>query len=159
MMRLPKFTEQAQEVLAASQEVARSFRNSHWDVEHILLALLQQEGGVTNDVLQEIGVEPGQVRGKVEEAVRSLPIAGYETGQLYPTARIENVLRSATIEADRFQDEFVGNEHLLIAILNERGGRGADILKKFGVDQEKIYRALQQIRGGQRITDPRAESK
>jgi len=159
MMKPGKFTEQAQEVLGASQEVVRHFRHTQWDVEHILLALLQQEGGVTAEILKELHVDADAVRERVEQALKRTPMASYEGAQIYPTPRIEPIFRAASNEAERFKDEFVGSEHLLIAIAGERGGEGASILKAFGVDQEKIYRALQDIRGGQRITDPRAESK
>jgi len=159
MIRPDRFTEQAQEVLAASQELVRRYRHSQWDVEHILLALLQQEGGVTAEILKELGVETEPVRERVGKALERSPTTAYEGGQIYPTPRIESILRAALSEADRFKDEFVGTEHLLIAIAGERDGEAAGILKEFGIDQEKIYSALQDIRGGQRITDPRAESK
>ncbi len=158
-MNPPKFTEQAQEVLAASQELVRRYRHSQWDVEHILLALLMQEGGVTAEILKELGVETEPVRDKVEQALKRTPTVAYEGAQIYPTPRIESLLRAAASEADRFRDEFVGSEHLLIAIAGERDGEAASILKEFGIDQERIYGALQDIRGGQRITDARAESK
>ncbi|MEE9490966.1 MAG: Clp protease N-terminal domain-containing protein, partial [Dehalococcoidia bacterium] len=154
-----RFTEQAQQVLAASQELVRHYRHSQWDVEHILLALLQQEGGVTAEILKELGVEIEPVRERVEKALERSPTTAYEGAQIYPTPRIDSLLRAALSEADRFNDEFVGTEHLLIAIAGERDGEAAGILKGFAIDQEKIYRALQDIRGGQRITDPRAESK
>ncbi len=159
MIRPDRFTEQAQEVLAASQELVRRFRHSQWDVEHVLLALLQQKGGVTAEILKELGVEIEPVRERVEQAVERSPTVAYEGTQIHPTPRIESLLRGALSEADRFNDEFAGSEHLLIAIAGERDGEGAGILKEFGIDQEKIYRALQDIRGGQRITDPRAEAK
>jgi len=159
MISPDRFTEQAQQVLAASQELVRHYRHSQWDVEHILLALLQQEGGVTAEILKELGVETGTVRQRVEQALERSPKVAYEGAQIYMTPRINSLLRAALSEADRFNDEFVGTEHLLIAIAGERDGEAADILKEFAIDQEKIYRALQDIRGGQRITDPRAETK
>jgi ATP-dependent Clp protease ATP-binding subunit ClpC len=159
MMRPERFTEQAQEVLAASQEMVRVHRHNQWDVEHVLLALLQQEGGVTAEILAELGVDLAPVRASVEQALSRSPTVAYEGGQIYPTPRIEKLLRAAAGEADRFKDEFVGTEHLLVAIAGEQEGESAGILKGFGIDQERIYGALQNIRGGQRITDPRAESK
>ncbi len=158
-MKPPRFTEQAQEVLATSQELVRHYRHSQWDVEHILLALLQQEGGVTAEILKEMGVEIGPVGERVQQALERSPTTAYEGAQIYSTPRIDSLLRAASSEADRFRDEFVGTEHLLIAIAGEREGEAAKILKEFGIDQEGIYRALQNIRGEQRITDSRAESK
>ncbi len=159
MMKPEKFTEQAQEVLAASQEIVRQYRHNQWDVEHILLALLQQESSVPVDVLKELGVDIGRMRERVEQVLQRIPKVAYDAAQIYATPRVASVFQSASNEASRLKDEFVGAEHLLIAIAGEQNGDSARILKEFGVDQEKIYRALQDIRGGQRITDPRAESK
>jgi len=153
-----KFTEQAQEALAASQEIVRRYRHSQWDVEHVLLALLQQEKGLTQDVLQELGVDVAAVKGRVEAALRSFPTTGYQQ-QIFPTPRIPQLLENARQEADRLKDEFVGVEHLLIAVTSENRGEAASILKDFGVTQEGIYRALQDIRGAHRVTDRQAESK
>jgi len=78
---------------------------------------------------------------------------------LYATPRTVRLLQNAASEADRLKDEFIGTEHLLIAMAAEREGDANTILGDFGIDQEKLYSALQGIRGGQRVTDPRAESK
>jgi len=154
-----KFTEQAQEALAASQELVRRYRHSQWDVEHVLLALLEQERGLAQDVLRELGVDVEAVKGRVEATLRSSPKIAYEGTQIYATPRISRLLENARQEADRLKDEFVGVEHLLIAIAAETRGEAASILKDFGVTQEGIYRALQDIRGAHRVTDRQAESK
>jgi ATP-dependent Clp protease ATP-binding subunit ClpC len=159
MMKPEKFTEQAQEMLAASQEIVRQYRHNQWDVEHILLALLQQESSVPVDILKELGVDIERMRERVEQFLQRAPKIANEGAQIYATPRVASVFQSASNEATRLKDEFLGTEHLLIAIAGEQQGESARILKEFGVDQEKIYRALQDIRGGQRITDPRAESK
>ncbi|HUV53415.1 MAG TPA: AAA family ATPase, partial [Dehalococcoidia bacterium] len=158
-MRPDRFTEQAQEVIAASQELVRNYRHNQWDVEHVLMALLMQENSVTADILKELGVDIEQLKGKLEQVLQRSPKIAYEAGQLYATPRIASVFQTAANEADRLKDEFVSSEHLFIAIAGERDGESARILRESGIDQEKIYRALQRIRGGQRVTDPRAESK
>jgi ATP-dependent Clp protease ATP-binding subunit ClpC len=158
-MRQERFTEQAQEALTLSQELLRQYHHSQWDVEHILLALLQQEHGLVGDILHELGVDVDAVRQQVTAALEKFPKAAYETGQIYATPRIASLLRRAGEEADRLKDEFIGTEHLLIAMAGEESGEAASILRRFGVDQEKVYRALQDIRGGHRVTDARAESK
>jgi len=154
-----RFTEQAQEVLAASQELLRRYRHNQWDVEHILLALLEQEKGVTRDILQMLGVDVEAVKQRVEATLESFPKVAYEAGQIYATPRISALLENANREADRLKDEFVSTEHLLIAIAGETRGEAATILAESGVNQEKIYQALQKIRGGHRVTDRQAESK
>ena len=158
-MRQEKFTEQAQEALAASQELVRNYKHNQWDIEHILMALLQQEKGLVSDLLKLLGVDIETVRQKVNGALERMPRVTYETGQIYATPRIQWLLQSADAEARRLKDEFVGTEHLLIAIAGEQQGEAASILRQMGVDQEKVYRALQDIRGGHRVTDARAESK
>ena len=158
-MRPERFTEQAQEVLAASQELLRQYRHNQWDVEHILLALLEQEKGITRDILQLLGVDIDVVKKRVEATLENFPKVAYEAGQIYATPRISALIENANREADRLKDEFVSTEHLLIAIAGETRGEAATILAESGVNQEKIYQALQKIRGGHRVTDRQAESK
>jgi ATP-dependent Clp protease ATP-binding subunit ClpC len=154
-----RFTEQAQEALAASQELVRQYHHSQWDVEHILLALLQQEKGLVGDILKELGVDVEAVRQQVEAALDRTPRIAYEAAQIYATPGIARLIERASDEADRLKDEFIGTEHLLIAMAGEERGEAAAILHRFGIDQEKVYSALQKLRGGHRVTDARAESK
>src|SRR4030043_1414497 len=158
MMRPDRFTEQAQEVIAASQELVRNYRHNQWDVEHVLMALLMQENSVTADILRELGVDIEQLKGKLEQALQRSPKMAYEGGQIFTTPRIASVFQTASNEADRLKDEFVSTEHLLIAIAGEQNGEAARILKEFDIDREKVWKALKNIRGSQRVTDPRAES-
>ena len=158
-LRPEKFTEQAQQVLADSQDIVRRYRHSQWDVEHILLALLELEQGLPEDILTALGVSVDAVKEGLEQALDGSPKVAYETTQIYATPRGARLLDNARTEAERLKDEFIGTEHLLIGATMEREGDAARILKEQGVDQEKVYRALMQIRGTHRVTDPRAESK
>ncbi|OGN97486.1 MAG: Clp protease [Chloroflexi bacterium RBG_13_51_36] len=158
-MKPERFTEQAQEVLAASQELVRRYRHNQWDVEHVLLALLEQEKGITRDIFQALGVDVDAVKKRVGATLEGFPKVTYEAGQIYATPRISALLESANKEADRLKDEFVSTEHLLVAIAGETRGEAATILAESGINQEKIYQALQKIRGGHRVTDRQAESK
>jgi len=154
-----KFTEQAQEVLAASQELVRRYRHNQWDVEHVLLALLEQEKGTTQEILRELNVDIAAVKSRVEATLRGFPTIAYEGTQIYATPRIQGLLENARQEADRFKDEFISTEHLLIAVAAESRGEAAGILNEFGINQERIYQALRKIRGAHRVTDQHAESK
>ena len=158
-MKPERFTEQAQEVLAASQELVRRYRHNQWDVEHVLLALLEQEKGITRDIFQALGVDVDAVKKRVGATLEGFPKVTYEAGQIYATPRISALLESANKEADRLKDEFVSTEHLLVAIAGDTRGEAATILAESGINQEKIYQALQKIRGGHRVTDRQAESK
>jgi ATP-dependent Clp protease ATP-binding subunit ClpC len=120
-MRQDKFTEQAQEALSASQQLVRQLKHSQWDVEHILLALLQQEKGLVGDILNELKINTEILREKVVEALKNTPQITYEAPQIFATPRVAKLLDTAEAEANRLKDEFIGTEHLLIAI--SRGQR------------------------------------
>src|SRR5512137_599391 len=107
-MRQERFTEQAQEALALSQELVRQYHHTQWDVEHILLALLQQEKGLVGDILRELGVDVEVVRQQVMAALEKSPRVTYEVAQIYATPRIARLLQTAEAEANRLKDEFVG---------------------------------------------------
>jgi len=158
-MRQDRFTEQAQEVLAASQELVRKERHAQWDVEHVLFALLNHPGGLAQQILEQLKVDPRQVSERVAAVLERMSRLAYDVVQVYTTPRIVRMLEAANAEAERLKDEYVGVEHLLIAIADEREGDSARILREFGIDKETIYQALAQIRGDARITDQRAESK
>ncbi|MGB2878383.1 MAG: AAA family ATPase [Dehalococcoidales bacterium] len=157
-MKQERFTELAQEALAGSQELVRQYQHTQWDMEHVLLALLQQERGLVGDVLNELNVNATEVKQSVETALGKVPKVAYGSGQIYATPRIARLLKLADEEANRLKDEYISTEHLLIAIITE-GGEAASILKQLGVDQEKVYGALQKLRGGHRVDDTRAESR
>jgi len=157
-MKQERFTELAQEALAASQELVHQYQHGQWDVEHILLALLQQEKGLVGDILKELDVATETVRQQVETTLQKSPRVAFEASQIYATPRIAQLLKKADEEANRLKDEFISTEHLLIAIISEEKGEAAAILKHFGVGQEKVYGALQKLRGGHRVTDAHAES-
>jgi len=164
-MRQERFTEQAQEVLGASQQLVSRFRNSMWDVEHIFLALLEQQNGLAVEILKRMNVNLTAMKKRVYDVLNSYPkIADQPRSaiggiQIYPTPRVAQALQAAIGEADRLNDEYVGVEHLLIAIASEASGDSVSILKEFDVDQEKIYQSLLNIRGSHRVDDPRAETK
>jgi ATP-dependent Clp protease ATP-binding subunit ClpC len=158
-MKQERFTEQAQEALQISQQMAMQFKHSQWDVEHILLSLLAQQRGLVGEILKELGVDIEATRRKTEEALERSPKIAYQSGQLYATPRVAGLMSRAEVEADRLKDEFISTEHLLIAIVSDDKGEAAKILHSAGVTQEKVYAALQKLRGGHRVTDSRAESK
>ena len=159
MMRQDRFTQQAQEVLAASQEMVRTQRHSQWDVEHVLLALLQHQDGLAGKILDSMGVDVRALTKRVADTLARAPKLAYDVVQVYTTPRIVKMLETANAESERLKDEYVGVEHILIAIADERDGESARILREFGIDKERIYRALQDVRGSARVDSPTAESK
>jgi ATP-dependent Clp protease ATP-binding subunit ClpC len=158
-MRQERFTEQAQEALQTSQQLAMQYKHSQWDVEHILLALLIQQHGLVGEILKELSVNGDTLKGQVEATLQSTPKVAYQTGQIYATPRIAQLMQMAEEEAKRLKDEFISTEHLFIAMVNADKGDAANILHHAGVTQEKVYAALQKLRGSRRVDDTRAESK
>ncbi|HCL26015.1 MAG TPA: Clp protease, partial [Dehalococcoidia bacterium] len=158
VLKPDQFTEQAQEVLHNSQELVRRYSHSQWDVEHILLALLELETGIPAEILVEIGVTLDAVKVELDRSLESSPKVEHNATQIYPTPRAARLLEDAKNEADRLKDDYIGAEHLFIAAVMESQGDAARILKEHGVDQEKVYQALMEIRGSHRVDDPRAES-
>ena len=159
VLRPDQFTENAREVLGASQELVRRLRHTQWDAEHVVYSLLEEREGVPAEIFSQLGIVADQVKSELLAYLESAPKAAYESGQIYVTPRATRFLENAKGEADRLKDEFVGTEHLLVAATMERQGETARLFKEHGIDQEKVYQALVKIRGGQRVTDPRAESK
>ena len=159
VLRPEQFTEQAREVLNNSQELVRRFNHSQWDVEHILLALLELEEGLPGDILNELGISATAVKAKLRQALEAGAKVAYEQNQIYATPRAQRLLDNAKKESERLKDEFIGAEHLFIAATMESQGESAHVLKEFGIDQEKVYQALMEVRGAHRVDDPRAESR
>jgi ATP-dependent Clp protease ATP-binding subunit ClpC len=158
-MRQERFTEQAQEAIQASQQMAMQYKHSQWDVEHILLALLIQKQGLVGEILKELNVEVEAVRNQAEEALEKTPKVEYQTGQIYATPRIAQLMQKADEEANRLKDEFISTEHLLIAMVSADKGEAARILHDAGITTEKVYEVLKKLRGSRRVDDARAESK
>ena len=158
-MKQDRFTEQAQEAISLSQQIVQQYQHNQWDIEHILLALLRQERGLVSEIITDIGIDVNSMKREIETVLENLPKVAYQTGQIYATPRVGELFKNADEEANRLKDEFVGTEHLFIAITKDEKGESARILKNAGINQEKVYQALEKIRGGHRVTDQRAESK
>ena len=159
-MRVPHdFTEQAQEVVGNSQEIVRRYQHSQWDVEHILMALLEKEEGVPADILRQLEVPIAEVRERLHGLLEQGPKVAQESSQIYVAPRAARALERANVEAKRLNDDFIGTEHLFVAVVQEDKGDAAKVLAEFKVELEDIYKALQSVRGGHRVTDQRAESR
>jgi len=162
MMRFDRFTERAQEAAARAFEIMQRMNHTQLDVEHLVLALLEQPEGVVSDILHKLNVEPEIVQRELERALESGPrsygpaLAG---GQVYITPRVQRVLTQANEEAQKLNDEYISTEHLLLAVVAERDGAAARTLNEHGVTHDEITRLLPEIRGGQRVTSPQAESR
>ena len=159
VLRPENFTEQAREAIGASQEILRQLQHSQWDSEHILMALLDQDKGVAIDIMTEMGVYVDGIKTKLTAILGKVPKVSSQTNQIFVTPRVEALLNRSKVEADRLGDDFIGTEHLFIALTQEDQGGVAEVLKQHNVDTERVYQALQKIRGDHRLDDPRAENR
>ena len=154
-MRSEDFTEQASQVIQDSQELVRNYRHSQWDVEHVLLAMLNQEDGIPARILDHLGISTPPVKARLEQLLDASPKLANASGQIYTTPRIQRLLDTAQEESRRLKDEFISVEHLFIAAVREPQGDSARIVQEFGIDQERVYQALTTIRGAHRVDDRR----
>ena len=158
-LRSEDFTEQAQQALHDSQELVRTYRHSQWDVEHVFLALLNQDEGIPARILAELNIDGAAVKARLEQLLEASPKLAHQSAQIYTTPRIQRLLDTAQEESRRLKDDFISVEHLFIAAVREPQGDSARVVQEFGIDQEKVYQALTAVRGAHRVDDRRAESR
>ncbi len=160
VLRPEKFTEQAHQALARSQEIMAEFRHTQWDVEHVVLALITQENGLTGKILDELGISLDLLKMQIVDNLEKAPKStGGGQAHLLMTPRVNELLTNSANEAERLKDDFIGVEHILVAATRDRQGPVSQIFQGLDLTQERVYQALANIRGTHRVTDPRAESK
>ncbi|OGF53990.1 MAG: Clp protease, partial [Candidatus Fraserbacteria bacterium RBG_16_55_9] len=159
MIRFDKLTEKAQELFRDAAELLEKFKHNQLDVEHLFYVLAEKEG-VGRELLQEISIPlPGLLKDLEILLYKKPQISAPAGQQIYLTPRLDSLVKSAEMEAERLKDEFVGIEHLLIAISRDTDAQLRRVLNKYGLTPEAVYAALQKVRGVQRVTDRGAESR
>ena len=160
-MDINRLTEKAQEALRAAQSEATRMGHQQIDVEHLLLTLLDQEGGLARSILDKSGVDADLVRQRVEAELARLPKVSSTTGaagEVYITGRLNRLLVQAEDEAKQLKDDYVSVEHILLAIVDDRSGTAGRILTELGLTRDKLMQALRQVRGSQRVTTQNPEA-
>jgi ATP-dependent Clp protease ATP-binding subunit ClpC len=162
MMRFDRFTERAQDAAQRAAEIIQRYGHNQIDTEHILLALIEQPQGVISQILEKLNIEIESLTEKIDHQLRTSPkanIYGGGAGQIFITPRVKRVVDMANEEANRLNDEYISTEHIFLAILSERNTAIARLLAEEGITKERAYDAIKDIRGGQRVTDRKAESR
>ena len=162
MMRFDRFTERAQEAAQRAAEIIQRYGHNQIDTEHILLALIEQPQGVIPQILETLKIDAAALSERLDYVLRTSPkanIFGGGAGQIFITPRVKRIIDLANEEANKLKDEYISTEHIFLAVLNERSTPAARLLEGAGVTRERVYEAIQQIRGGQRVTDPQAETR
>jgi len=154
-MRLDKFTLRGQEAIQSAIELAE--RNNHQQVEpeHLLVAMLEQPEGIVRPVLGKLGANVAVILNDTQAAVARFPRV--QGGQQYFSNRLSQIFTASQKQADQMQDEFISTEHLLLAIVEEKDSDAGKILRQHGVTRDDLFKVIEQMRGGVRITDQNAE--
>ncbi|MEJ5188572.1 MAG: AAA family ATPase, partial [Breznakiellaceae bacterium] len=157
-MNYDKLTLKAQEALQEASSIAQKNDQTQVDLDHILLALLEQEGGIVRPIVEKIGANPDVLSQDVRKLISAKPKVYGEAAQLYLSPAASRVLAKAETEAEALKDEYVSTEHILLA-LTKADGPVADLLKRHGITREAILTSLKSVRGNARVTDQSPEEK
>ncbi len=146
-------------------EILQHYKHTQVDTEHVFLALLQQNGGAVPQIMQVLQAPVEEMTEKLANVLENMPRASTNpygatnTAQVFITPRLKRIMDIAYEEAMRMKDEYISTEHMLLAIASERNTPSANILRDAMITKERILEAIEQIRKGQRVTEPNAESK
>jgi ATP-dependent Clp protease ATP-binding subunit ClpB len=161
-MDLNKFTEKSQAALTEAQAIGTRNQHQAVDVEHVALALLEQEGGLIPRLVEKAGVSPDLLKRKIQEGMDRIPrvSGGTTTGQgIYVTQRLNKLLVTAQDEAKKLKDEYVSVEHLVLAMFSEPATTDiGKIFKTVDFRRENFLKALTEVRGNQRVTSANPEA-
>ena len=158
-IRWDKFTIKAQEAFQHASDLASQHGNPELLPVHLLVALTQDREGIVVPVLQKLGANPAVIEARAMERVEALPkVSGSGANQPHLSNELQNVLDQAFKEADKFKDEYVSTEHLLLALTQSKGD-AQKMLAAAGVAYDAVLKALTSVRGSQRVTDQNPEGK
>src|ERR1700761_679111 len=159
-MDFNRLTEKSQEAIRQAQTTAINHGNQQVDVEHLLLALLEQEGGLAPSILLRADIPLEALHRRVVQEIENLPKvsgSGPRPDQVYITTRLSQAFSRAEEEAKRLKDEYVSIEHLLLAVAEDQGASGRS-LREFGLTRDRLMKALVEVRGNQRVTTQNPEA-
>ncbi len=158
-MDINRFTQKAQEAIGSAQTRAVRYGHQQVDVEHVLAALLEQDGGLATSIFNRTEINTESLKRRVEQELERIPKVSGSSGapdQVYVTGRLNQLLVKAEDEAKKLKDEYISIEHLVLAMTEDTGATGR-VFKEFGVTRDRLMRALQEIRGNQRVTSQNPE--
>ncbi len=143
-------------------EVLQRYGHTQVDTEHLLLALIEQPEGVIPAILDHLGADMALISERLDDELRRTPrtqIYGGGVGQVYITPRLKRVIDQSNEEASKLKDDYISTEHLFLAIAGEKNTPAARILADVSVTRDRILDGVKEVRGGQKVTTPQAESR
>ncbi len=158
-MRLDKLTEKGRDALLEAQNLAQEYHHPAIEPEHLLMALLQQEGGVVPSVIRRIGGDETMLVQSVEQALSKMPRATGSSVQVGMSREMNDLLEEADSIAENMKDDYISTEHMLMAMAQPKAGKIRELLGRHGIDYNAIMQALASVRGSQRVTSQNPEAQ
>jgi len=159
LFRFEKLTQKAQEAVQQAQSISEKHQHQALTPLHLLIALASEQEGIVRPVLEKCDVHPDAVVLEAQRMVEALPKVSGAGAGMYIAPALNQVFERAFEEAEKFKDEFVSTEHLLLAIAQQKHEPAGQLLNRAGASYDAILKALVSVRGTQRITDQNPESK
>ena len=158
-MNLNRLTVKAQEAVVEAQNLARQSGHAEVTPEHLLLSLLRQDEGIVVPIINKLGVSPSAIEVELASELSTRSKVGGASAEPGVSPKLRKVFDDAFSAAETFKDDYVSTEHLLIALTEAKGTEAADVLRRHGVTRDSVLKALQSVRGTQRVTDQNPEEK
>lgn len=160
MIKLDKFTVKGQEALVSAQSLAENHNHQRIEPVHILIALLEQQDGITEPLLQKLGINIDHLKADLEHELERLPqVTGPGAGEVRISSQTKKMFDAAWDEAEKMRDEYLSTEHLLIAMASVESLSIYSLMKNFGISRDRILQALKTVRGSKRVIDQNPEAK
>ena len=153
-MNAQKFTQKSLEAIQDAQSLYNEYGNAEMGQEHLLLALLRQDGGLISQLMTKMGIDASAMQQQVQQAVERLPriSGGRDASRMYVTGDLQKTLNQAEQNAEQMKDDFVSVEHLFLALIDTAAGAVRDLFRSYGMDRNNFLQALSTVRGNQRVT-------
>ena len=153
-MNAQKFTQKSLEAIQDANALYNEYGNAEMGQEHLLLALLHQDGGLIAQLMTKMGIDPNNLERQTRQAVEKLPrvSGGRDASRMYVTSDLQKTLNEAEHAAEQMKDDFVSVEHLFLALIDTAAGSVRDLFRTFGIQKNNFLQALSSVRGNQRVT-------
>ena len=153
-MNAQKFTQKSLEAIQDANALYNEYGNAEMGQEHLLLALLHQDGGLIAQLMTKMGIDPNNLETQTRQAVEKLPrvSGGRDASRMYVTADLQKTLNEAEHATEQMKDDFVSVEHLFLALIDTAAGSVRDLFRTFGIQKNNFLQALSSVRGNQRVT-------
>jgi ATP-dependent Clp protease ATP-binding subunit ClpB len=158
-MRFDKLTIKAQEAFQEAQRIAEERQHQNIDAEELLAALISQDGGIVRALLEKLSIDSDKLLAEVREELERMPkVQGAAQYGGSISGRLQQALNRAFKEAEQLDDDYVSTEHMLLALIEDTGAAGR-LLRGAGLSKDALLDAIEDVRGGRKVTDPNAEEK